>query len=102
MAQYKLRMEESRRVEGKGEEDDNAKQVAEMKRTHGDMYMDSGRRGRYRGPAREKGEEPVPGGPVPPKATKAKAVADKPRAVPNGVPEGTRAREERKRIYTLK
>ena len=122
MAQYKLRMEESKRNEGKGEEDDNAKQVAEMKRTHGDMYMDSGRRGRYRGPAREKadeklvveawkwyedekkkGNDPVPVVPTPPRATRApKAVSDKPRVMPNGVSEGTTAREERKRIYALK
>jgi CTD kinase subunit alpha len=38
-------------------DDDHAKQVAEMKRTHGDMYMDSSRRGRYRGPVRGKADE---------------------------------------------
>jgi CTD kinase subunit alpha len=41
--------------------DDHAKQVAEMKKTHGDMYMDHTRRGRYRGPEREKVDEKLLG-----------------------------------------
>lgn len=36
---------------------DHTKQVAEMKKTHGDMYMNAARRGRYRGTAREKVDE---------------------------------------------
>jgi CTD kinase subunit alpha len=43
-------------------EPDHAKQVAEMKKTHGDMYMDASRRsGRYRGPEREKMDEKLLG-----------------------------------------
>jgi hypothetical protein len=40
---------------------DHAQQVAEMKKTHGDMYMDHTRRGRYRGPEREKVDEKLLG-----------------------------------------
>jgi len=59
---YKAEQESfKQRVEVKptDEEDDadHTKQVAEMKKTHGDMYMNAARRGRYRGPTREKVDE---------------------------------------------
>jgi serine/threonine protein kinase len=53
--QYHLRMQ-ARTLDNE-EDIDHAAQVAEMKKTHGEMYMDVSRRGRYRGPAREKIDE---------------------------------------------
>jgi CTD kinase subunit alpha len=53
--EYVRRMET--RAKDVNEEDDHAKQVAEIKKTHGDMYMDASRRSRYRGPTRDKVDE---------------------------------------------
>jgi CTD kinase subunit alpha len=47
------------RLQENEEGQNQVKQVAELKKTHGSMYMDSQRRGRYRGPERDKGDEKV-------------------------------------------
>jgi CTD kinase subunit alpha len=57
--EYQLRIEgRTREAEGDA---DHATQVAEMKKTHGEMYMDVTKRGRYRGPARDKLDEKLLG-----------------------------------------
>jgi CTD kinase subunit alpha len=53
--EYQLRIE-ARPKENKNESD-HATQVAEMKKTHGELYMDVTKRSRYRGPARDKIDE---------------------------------------------
>jgi CTD kinase subunit alpha len=57
--EYQLRLE-GRAKDAEGDAD-HATQVAEMKKTHGEMYMDVTKRGRYRGPARDKLDEKLLG-----------------------------------------
>lgn len=53
--EYLLRIEA--RPKQNDTDSDHVSLVAEMKKTHGELYMDTARRGRYRGPAREKMDE---------------------------------------------